>query len=89
MRRRDTFDVLTSAAAAAFYIWVLPRMGLHLRAGGRLGRGRWERNLRRQRREAEQIDRILEKIRREGIRSLSWREKRILRKATQRRREEP
>jgi Zn-dependent protease len=43
----------------------------------------------REQREEEQADRILEKIHREGIDSLTRRERRILRRATERRRREP
>ncbi len=78
---------LGGAAAAAAYIWLWPLLRVRLRRGGRKGAGRWQRKLRRQRQEDQQLDRILEKIRREGIGSLNWLEKRALRKAAQRERE--
>lgn len=75
---------LGGAAAAAAYIWVWPALRMRLPDRGRAGAGRWERKLRRQRRENEQVDRILDKIRRKGLRSLNWQEKRTLRKASRR-----
>ena len=42
---------LGGAAAAAFYIWVWPVLGARFRPGARTGAGRWDRKLRRRRRE--------------------------------------
>ena len=54
--------------------------------------GRWERKQRRAQRdrarEQEAVDRILAKVHEKGIQSLTWSEKRTLRKATERQREE-
>jgi membrane associated rhomboid family serine protease len=80
---------LGGAGAAAVWIWVLPRVRWQVgmgRAG--VGRGRWQRKRQRQRQEQQEIDRILDKIRRDGIGSLSWREKRKLREATDRQRQD-
>jgi membrane associated rhomboid family serine protease len=44
----------------------------------------WEKNLERERRFRFDVDRILDKVHANGIQSLTWREKRILKKATQR-----
>jgi len=74
---------LGGAAAAAVYIWIWPalqqRFRLPRRAGGA---GRWDKKLRQRRRTEEQVDRILDKIRRRGLGSLNWSERRTLRKAS-------
>jgi len=80
---------LGGAVAAAVWIWVVPR----LRIAGKLGpdgrgRGRWQKKLARRRREQEEIDRILDKIRRDGIDSLGRSDRRKLRQASRRQREE-
>jgi membrane associated rhomboid family serine protease len=76
---------LGGAVAAAGYLWLWPvfrrRVG---RLGGAFGAGRWEKRLRRSRRQQEQVDRILDKIRQRGLGSLSWRERRTLRRASHR-----
>ena len=80
---------LGGAGAAAIWIWVLPRM----RAAGqqsvrRRNQGRWEAKMRRRADEQAEIDRILEKIKTQGLASLSGKEKRTLREATRRQRED-
>jgi membrane associated rhomboid family serine protease len=50
--------------------------------------GRWEAKLRQRAAETEEVDRILEKVHREGINSLSRREKNILAEATRKQQEE-
>jgi len=50
--------------------------------------GAWQRNLQRRQREQAEVDRILDKIRRQGIASLTRREKRTLRQATARQQRE-
>lgn len=79
---------LGGAAAAAAYIWIWPLIRMRPRRGGLTGRGRWARKLQRQHREDEAVDRILDKIRRKGLRSLNRWEKRTLRKASQRQQRE-
>ncbi|MDY7010347.1 MAG: rhomboid family intramembrane serine protease [Planctomycetota bacterium] len=75
---------LGGAAAAAVWIWVLPRVRMKLRFGNRpAGQGRWEKKLKRRQEQQEKIDRILDKIRREGIGSLSRGEKRTLQQTTE------
>lgn len=76
---------LGGALAAWLWLWVLPR----LRLGGSrdAAHGRWERKMRAEQRTQEALDRILDKVRLEGIKGLSWREKRTLRRATQQQRE--
>jgi len=81
---------LGGAGAAAVWMWVLPRLNLRVRLGGdRAGRGRWEKKLKRRRKEQDEIDALLDKIRRSGIDSLSWREKRKLQQASRKRQDEP
>ena len=77
------------AVAAAVWIWVLPkarRVGEEARE--KANQGAWERKLRKQRAEQTHIDFILDKIRREGIGSLTNKEKKMLRDATERQRQE-
>jgi membrane associated rhomboid family serine protease len=76
---------LGGALAAWLWLWVLPR----LRPAGRpgVGEGRWERKMQAERRSQAGLDRILDKVRQKGLDSLSWWEKRTLRRATQRQRE--
>ncbi len=77
------------AAAAAVWIWVLPRFQQAASdTRTRVNRGAWERKMRRLREEQEQIDAILEKIHTDGIQSLSEKERRILSDATRRQRDE-
>ncbi len=80
---------LGGAVAAAVWIWVLPKLRMKLRFGNRpAGQGRWEKQLKRRQKQQEEIDRILDKIRREGIGSLNQREKQILREATEEQRKD-
>ena len=74
---------LGGAVAAAVWIWVLPRVRMIFRLGGRTGRGRWEKQLKRRQEQQGKIDRIFDKIRREGIGSLSRGEKRTLQETTE------
>lgn len=85
MMRSSISHVAHLGGAAAAAVWILISLGLsrRLRRGGPAGRGRWERKLKRQRRQQEEIDGILAKIRRDGLSSLSGREKRVLREATE------
>lgn len=76
---------LGGAACAAGWIWLLPRLQA---ARAESGRGSWQRKQRRVAAEQESIDRILEKISRQGIGSLSWLERRSLRRASQSQRQE-
>jgi len=74
---------LGGAVAAAVWILISLRLSGRLRRAQPAGRGRWERKLERQRSRQEEIDGILAKIRRDGLSSLSRREKRVLRQATE------
>ncbi|MCK4626219.1 MAG: rhomboid family intramembrane serine protease [Phycisphaerae bacterium] len=78
---------LGGAVAAAVWIWVLPKLRMKLRFGNRpTGQGQWERKLKQRRDQQEKIDRILDKIRSEGIGSLSRGEKKTLQDATEQQR---
>ena len=75
---------LGGAAAAAVWIWILPKLRMKLRFGHRpAGQGQWEKKLKKQREQQEKIDRILDKIRSEGIGSLTRGDKRTLQQATE------
>ena len=79
---------LGGAAAAACWIWALPKLrGAAAEARGRRNRGAWERKLRKRAEEQAEIDRILAKIHDAGLGSLSEREKKILREATRKQQE--
>ena len=80
---------LGGAVAAAFYIWVLPRL-TRATADARTKRqeGAWRRKLERQAAERAEVDRILDKVRDHGINSLTAKEKSTLQDATRRQREE-
>ena len=77
------------AAAAAIWIWGLPKFS-QATAQARIRRqqGAWQRKIERQAFEQAQIDRILDKVHHHGLSSLSTREKRMLRDATRRQRDE-
>jgi membrane associated rhomboid family serine protease len=80
---------LGGAIAAAGWVWGFPRVSRatsEMRT--KINDGAWERKMRRQQEEQDEVDRILKKIRDEGINSLSGRERRALKNATQRQREE-
>ncbi len=76
---------LGGAAAAAVWVWGGPWVGSRRQA---MGEGRWAKKLQRQRKEQEEVDAILDQIRESGIGSLSRGQKRTLRQASQRKREE-
>lgn len=81
---------LGGAAAAAVWIWVLPRLrGKAGQTRKKLNQGAWQRKMKNRQAEHQEIDRILEKIKQKGINSLSQKEKDKLRQATadQRKRE--
>ena len=76
---------LGGAACAAGWIWLLPRLQA---ARADSGQGAWQRRQRREAAGRAAIDRILEKISHTGIGSLSWLERRTLRRASQSQRQE-
>ncbi|MGA2265608.1 MAG: rhomboid family intramembrane serine protease [Phycisphaerae bacterium] len=78
---------LGGAAAAAVWIWVLPRLRSAGSAfGGRLRQGAWERAMKQQQAEQEEIDRILQKIHDQGLGSLTGKERHTLQNASHSRR---
>jgi membrane associated rhomboid family serine protease len=85
MMRGSVSHVAHLGGAAAAAVWILISLGMsrRLRRGESAGRGRWERKLKQQRRQQEEIDGILDKIARDGLSSLNRHEKRVLREATQ------
>lgn len=74
---------------ALVWLVVLPRLREHsAETRQKLNEGTWQRKQQQQARQDEDIDRILAKIRREGIDSLTSREKKTLKDATERQRRE-
>jgi membrane associated rhomboid family serine protease len=80
---------LGGAAAAAGWLWVVPRVRLATwRVRGQLREGAFQRELQRRVAEQEEIDRILQKIHDEGLQNLSRRERRTLQEASRHQREQ-
>lgn len=65
--------------------WPNWRLGLGTRAS--TGEGAWQRKIRDLQEDEERVDRILDKIRKQGMGSLTWWEKRFLKQASERRRQ--
>lgn len=75
-------------AAGALWVGLGPRLRrAREEARQKIQRGAWQRRLQREQKEQEEVDRILDKIRREGLHRLSPREKRILQDATEKQRQ--
>lgn len=72
---------LGGAFAAWVWLWVWPR----LRPAGRqdVQEGKWAKKLEAQREKQKELDRILDKVKHQGLGALSWWEKRALRQATE------
>lgn len=71
------------------WLVIVPRLREHsAETRQKLNEGAWQKKQQQQQQQNEQIDRILAKIRNEGIGSLSSREKKILQDATERQRRE-
>jgi len=80
---------LGGAGMAAMWMWVIPRFkGTAQGVVRKANRGAWERKMRHKRDEQAEIDRILDKIRTEGLGSLTWKEKRTLKEATRKQQRE-
>lgn len=80
---------LGGAAAALVWVWALPRIAdLRRRVRSAAKQGAWERKMRHRAADEAEVDRILRKIREQGIGSLTRREKDTLADATERQREE-
>jgi membrane associated rhomboid family serine protease len=87
LSERNLSDVAHLAGMATGVLWVYgPRRWPTLNVR-RPSEGAWQRKMRELAEDEQKVDHILDKIRKHGMQSLSWREKRFLHKATQRRRE--
>lgn len=72
---------------AAIYIWVLPRLKqASNESRTRMREGAWQKKMQQQADQQKEIDRILEKIKQQGIGSLTSREKKTLQDATEQQR---
>jgi len=80
---------LGGAVAAAVWVWGAPGLrGLKHTTAQKLNRGAWERKMKKRRAEQAEVDRILKKVHEQGLQSLSEKERRKLRAATERERQE-
>jgi membrane associated rhomboid family serine protease len=80
---------LGGAGMAAMWLWVIPRFsGAAQGIVRRANRGAWQRKMQRRQAEQADIDRILDKIRVEGLASLTRKEKHTLKQATLRQQRE-
>ena len=76
---------LGGAAMAAAWVWVLPRLrGAAREASLKRRQGAWDRKMKQRAAEQAEIDRILDKIKVNGLNSLNRREKDALQRATRR-----
>jgi len=74
---------------AAFWIWCLPKLrGVTAEARSRHQQGAWQRKVQREAAERREVDRILDKVHEQGLNSLTAKEKRTLKEATRRQREQ-
>ncbi len=81
---------LGGAIGAAFWLWILPQLRSSVsRSRTKINDGAWKRKMQQKQAEQDEIDRILDKIRREGLGNLSHSEKHKLQEATRRQRKEP
>lgn len=88
LAERNLSDAAHLAGMATGAFWVYgPRRWPTLNVRRPTSEGAWQRKMRELAEDEQKVDRILDKIRKHGMQSLSWREKRFLHKATQRRRE--
>jgi len=80
--RADAAHLAGMAAGAAwvYYIRRWPTWRVQI------SKGAWQRKLQQLQADQERVDQILDKIRREGMGSLTWRERRFLKQASERRR---
>jgi membrane associated rhomboid family serine protease len=76
---------LGGAVMAAIWVWVLPRLqGAAEEANMKRKQGSWDRKMKQRADSQTEIDRILDKIKADGLNSLTHREKDALQKATKR-----
>jgi membrane associated rhomboid family serine protease len=80
---------LGGAVAAAVWIWVLPKWRQAVAQAEQAAKdGAWEKKLRQKQKQRQEVDRILEKVKQQGLGSLSAAEKRALQKASEDQRRE-
>ncbi len=80
---------LGGAAAAAVWVWVIPRLrGARAQMRVKMNKGAWERKMRQRAEQQREIDRILRKIHDQGLDSLTRKEKQFLRSATRQQQQE-
>lgn len=82
---------LAGMAGGVLWVWTERRWpnwwrSLNFRAA-RASEGAWQRKIQEMQEDEEKVDRILDKIRKQGMGSLTWWEKRFLKHASERRRE--
>ena len=76
-------------ATAAFWLWGLPKLrASYADADAKRKHNAWQKQVRQRQAEEKEVDRILEKIKREGINSLTPAEKKQLQDATRRQRDQ-
>lgn len=74
---------LGGAVTAAVWIWGIPKLrGVKVSVAAGMNEGAWQRKMQKQAEQQAGIDRILDKIRDDGIGSLTKKEKKILKDAT-------
>jgi len=74
---------LGGAVTAAFWIWLLPGIRRKVDIGtAKIKQGSWQRKMDQRRAEQQEIDRILDKIQRDGIANITSKERDTLRKAS-------
>ncbi len=80
---------LGGAVAAAVWIWLIPRFRAGIQSTMQeRNRGAWEKKLQKRAQRATEVNRILAKIQQQGLTSLTNKEKKTLREATEQQRRE-
>ena len=80
---------LGGAGAAAVWIWLVPRArGAVRRTRRRARQGSWRRKMEKRASDQAEVDRVLDKVHREGIGSLTGKEQKVLQEATRRQRDQ-
>jgi membrane associated rhomboid family serine protease len=87
LREGNLADAAHLAGMTTGAVWVYGLRRLPALSFRRSREGSWQRKMRMLQEEEDRVDRILDKIRRRGMQSLSWWEKRFLRKASEHRRQ--
>jgi membrane associated rhomboid family serine protease len=88
LNERNLSDSVHLAGMLTGVLWAyVPRHWPRLFQSRQPREGVWQRKMREMAEDEEKVDRILDKIRRSGMGSLTWREKRFLKKVSERRRQ--